>query len=196
MHLFTKILLFISSYSLLFLIFCLKWLSSIKDIHGVFPKVIVNHFIFSIIFFIIIFIIFFASLSYYLLIIRTRKKDIRMRKRVISIKPLNNNVLTNFLVSLLLPIAGLSIQNKFDVIIIIIILAIIFSIFKQGDLFYINPILLIFGFKIYEVNIINPNAEENTSTSAIILTRKNQSKYPNLVEVNLFEISKNVYFDS
>ncbi|MDI6619223.1 MAG: hypothetical protein QME45_11225 [Clostridiales bacterium] len=69
---------------------------------------------------------------------------------ILSIQSKNEQI-TSYLVTYLLPFMGFNLNNAEDDIALLIIFIIIGVLYIKADLIYINPVLMILGYNIYDV---------------------------------------------
>mgnify|MGYP000889349466 CR=1 FL=1 len=139
----SKLMLFLSSYSLLFIALAFKYKFT-------------N---FTWVFFIIAIIGGIATFKI------TKTKINPDSRKVIEIVSKNEQVLS-YLVSYLLPFIGFDLNDRNEFISLIIILLTIGILYIKADLIYINPVLMLFGFNIYEVHFSNESKRILISTKS------------------------------
>ncbi len=81
-----------------------------------------------------------------------------------------------------------------DWIALFVLLFFIFLVYSRSDLKYVNPILLLFSYTIYEVEIYKPSLGKSDS-SQIIMLISNKEKIKPLMDVVAFKIDKNVFLE-
>jgi hypothetical protein len=153
MKFWVKILLFLSSYIPLFLIFAIRNYSNIW-VASIFIGVI----LLCIFIWILIFII-------------SRKQTYRSGQRVIKIENKMSESLT-YLTPYLIAFLSLDMTKWQDSLSILILLAVLFIICLNTDLLYINPMLLFVKYKFYKVTLRDPSAGPQMSGYEVILITK------------------------
>lgn len=101
-------------------------------------------------------------------------------REVINIVSKNDQVLS-YLVSYLLPFIGFDLTQSNEFVALIIIFLTIGVLYIKADLIYINPLLLLFGFNIYEVQFIN-------GSKRILISRKNVNEIKLLKNIKFYEL--------
>ncbi|MCP2241261.1 hypothetical protein [Thermoanaerobacterium thermosaccharolyticum] len=169
-----KIFLFISSYTPLFAILILK---NIKCLNN--RKVIILIILFS------SFIILSNMILFYILnnhIIAPKQLKIK------KVTPKNNETL-NYIVSYIIPFIGFELSNIYDILSIMILFFIIGWIYINSNLIFMNPILNLLKYNIYELT-------DEYNNSYILISKKiiNKSKINSFI---LYEkIADNVILEA
>ena len=101
-------------------------------------------------------------------------------REVINIVPKNDQVLS-YLVSYLLPFIGFDLTKGNEFIALIIIFLTIGVLYIKADLIYINPLLMLFGFNIYEAQFTN-------ESKRILISRKNVNEIKILKNIKFYEL--------
>lgn len=101
-------------------------------------------------------------------------------REVINIVSKNDQVLS-YLVSYLLPFIGFDLTQSNEFVALIIIFLTIGVLYIKADLIYINPLLLLFGFNIYEAQFIN-------GSKRILISRKNVNEIKLLKNIKFYEL--------
>lgn len=151
-------MLFLSSYSLLFIALTIKyqfdnftWVFIISAILGIIASIII-----------------------------TKTKINPDCREVINIVSKNDQVLS-YLVSYLLPFLGFDLTKCNDFIALIIIFLTIGILYIKADLIYINPFLLLLGFNIYEAQFKN-------GSKRILISRKSVNEIELLKYIKFYEL--------
>jgi hypothetical protein len=151
-------MLFLSSYSLLFVALAFKYKFA-------------N---FTWIFFILALIGGIATL------IITKTKINPDNRKIIYIVSKNEQVLS-YLVSYLLPFIGFDLTDINEFVSLIIILLIIGILYIKADLIYINPLLMLLGFNIFEVHFPN-------NSKRILISTKSASEIMSMENISFYEL--------
>ena len=154
----SKIMLFLSSYSLLFVALTFKY--KLGNFTWIF--------------------IVLAVLGGIATIKITKTKINPDNREVINIVSKNDQVLS-YLVSYLLPFIGFDLTQSNEFVALIIIFLTIGVLYIKADLIYINPLLLLFGFNIYEAQFIN-------GSKRILISRKNVNEIKLLKNIKFYEL--------
>ncbi|MDX8337356.1 hypothetical protein [Candidatus Cetobacterium colombiensis] len=138
---------------------------------------------------ILILITCFISLFILLLTIKCKAKFIGMTLNVKEYKILRNNELIGYLGSYLLPVVSVSmgesqIKNLFVWIILISLGGIVYIF---NNLFYLNPLLNIFGYKIYNF--------ESNEEEFIFITKKSFSHLKSGEKLGRIRLHDNIFFE-
>lgn len=101
-------------------------------------------------------------------------------REVINITPKNDQVLS-YLVSYLLPFIGFDLTQSNEFIALVIIFLTIGVLYVKADLIYINPLLMLFGFNIYEVQFKN-------NVKRILISKKDANEIRLLKNIKFYEL--------
>lgn len=154
----SKIMLFFSSYSLLFVALAFKY--KFDNFTWIF--------------------IVLAVLGGIALIRITKTRINPDNREVVNIVPKNDQVL-GYLVSYLLPFIGFNLTAGNEFIALIIIFLTIGVLYIKADIIYINPLLLLFGFNIYEAQFTN-------ESKRILISKKNVNEIRLLKNISFYEL--------
>jgi len=163
-----KLWLFLSSYSLLIFIFSLLQYKK----H---PYVAISLFII-------------ASFSVIITIVYlqiTTKKLGSISKKVTDFKK-KDGELASYIVTYLVPFLSLSISSIPEVSALLILVLVIFILYTNSDMLYVNPIFSILKFKIYEAKI-------GEDINIVLITRRSQWKPDHL---GLVSLGDQIYIES
>lgn len=162
-----KIILFISAYTPLFLIFILRYLE-----------------VQMILFWVLICILIFLNSIWFLLFKLTKK----WTSKTFTVKNSVNRTsdALNYIIAYIIAFLGFQFEKWQDWIALIILLFIIFFIYINSNLIFINPILNIFGYKIQDV-------ETSLGEHIILITKKNKLE-PD-TEIQVKDFSENVFLE-
>lgn len=127
-------------------------------------------------------------LSYSLLIKKTLSLN-PSRKRIVTIQLIGDKALTNYLLSTLLPVIGISIESSVDRLTIIIILILLFLIFVQSNNFFFNPFLFFLGYRMYQIDV----KESNISKKVIGLFKGELNDLDIDLHYSFYPITNSVY---
>ncbi len=157
MRLWVKVGLFLSSYLPLFLILVIKnW--------------------FNIYMTILIAIISLICLLIWISIIKISKKGTAEAYKVLKSEDKTKESL-NYLIPYIISFIGFDLNKWQDWGALIILLTILFVVYLNSDLLYINPILSFFRYKIFSVEVYKPViGSEGTKFEILLLTKKNRIK--------------------
>ena len=176
-----KLILFVSSYAPLFIIFTLKIFEE-RKIHWDVLKV-------SILLGILVLIYFIT----YVILLKIPKKNSNERT-LLNVTNINDQVYTNYLVSFFVPLVSLNIKSSTDFVIIALILPLMFGIFVQGNMIFLNPLLFFLGYKIYKAKI-NSNNSATLASEILIITKKEEIDFERNNKVNISKVNRNLYLD-
>lgn len=173
MNKFGKIIFFVSSNSPAFFI----WFIFLWDYSHV------EKFYFS------LFVLFLIILSYILLYYLLVSAQKRQSKNIFDIEICKNvnSQMMEYMVSYILPFISLGQISTRSIMASIIYYIVLYSIYEKSNLMYINPILNLFGFSIYEISYI----ESSIKKSAFLLSKK--ELIGKIGNKNIFVINNNIY---
>lgn len=81
-----------------------------------------------------------------------------------------------------------------DWIALAVMLFFVFLVYSRSDLIYVNPILLLFSYTIYEMKVYKPSLGEKQSTQIIMLiSKKKITDYR--MDVSLYKVDENVFLE-
>jgi cellulose synthase/poly-beta-1,6-N-acetylglucosamine synthase-like glycosyltransferase len=157
MRLWVKVGLFLSSYLPLFLILVIKnW--------------------FNLYLTIFITIISIICLFIWIAIINISKKGTAESFKVLKAEEKTKESL-NYLIPYIISFIGFDLNKWQDWSALVILLAILFVVYLNSDLLYINPLLSFFKYKIYNVEVCKPTMNcEETKAEILLITEKNRIK--------------------
>ncbi|UZX30773.1 hypothetical protein [Lactobacillus helsingborgensis] len=87
--------------------------------------------------------------------------------------------IVSYVMTYILPLTTLTVQSKLsDIVVNIILFLIIMILYVRLDLTYLNPVLLLFGYNIYKVYLVQMNGKNylNNNDTMYIITRTSTSK--------------------
>ena len=150
---FYKWLLFISSYAPLYVLLAIEIFdfdsTPVTYVKGVFENV---HQLTFWIVIIVLFVISIISVSYFKLI------SMNDRRTLIGLKPLNESVLS-YLITYVIPLTNMDIASLNSLLVNAVLFLVIGIVYVKSDLIYLNILLILLGFKVY-----------NDSTGNVIIT--------------------------
>lgn len=146
MRIWLKLILFFSSYSPLFLIIAILNVK-LKDIHKV-QDITSQDKIFLIISMLALFMLPNAILFYLIKRVRLFQP---IKEKTDSFINKNSDVM-NYIVTYLIPFLSFNFDKLNQTIAFTILILVLAIVYIHSNIFYINPILIIFGYKIYEIN--------------------------------------------
>lgn len=155
---FSKALMFLSSYVLLFLALVIK---------SQYNKVLLCAFILSL----------FASIVTIFLM----KTKINPDESALSSINTKNELVTSYLATYILPFLGFNLTNTNDQISLLIIFVVIGVLYIRADLLYINPTLMLFGYNIYDVTLDN-------GAKRILISKRDINSFKNLNYIKYYEL--------
>jgi len=167
MRFWVKILLFISAYTPLFLIFILRYIdfNTLYFWIGIFVLIVVN----------LIWIPVFRIAKGWTKNRFTVKKSINRTSDAL-----------NYIIAYIIAFLGFQFDKWQDWTALIILLTVIFFIYVHSNLIFVNPLLNICGYKIHDVEVIE-------SGHLILITRKNILKENENIQVK--NLSDNIYLE-
>jgi len=168
-----KLILFFSSYSPLFLIIALLniELDKVNTIKDIMPSDKLWLIITMFALFIVPNIILFALIK--------RVKSFQPMKEHINTFINKNSDVMNYIVTYLIPFLSFNFDKLNQTIAFAILILVLAIVYIHSNIFYVNPILIIFGFKIYDIN-----------GKYIVITKITVKRNKKL---KLFRIQENVY---
>jgi len=115
-----------------------------------------------------------------------------MQYKIISFKDVSHETL-NYVLTYIIGFLSLNLCNLKDILCILILLSVIGIIYINSNLLYINPVLQLFGFSIYKLNVSKNNSDICNTIIAIAKTNSfNLNEYIHISLIN--EGSENIYF--
>lgn len=188
-----KILLFLSSYTPLFLILFLKSISQAIEkfqANEQMPLVdfLASHIILTIVIFIIILLIIVPNIILVLILKDVRNTTNPKQLRVHSVQKMNH-IYMEYLVSYIFPFLSFDFSNIFDVLSLLLLFFTICWIYINSDLLYINITFNILGYNLYNVTDFYNN-------NVMTLSKKKQLKTDDLLSVrDVSEPTENFVLD-
>lgn len=186
---FFKVIMFISSYVPLYIVLILKEILQkyLKLKADVIQFKLSNIYIseFDDIVIIILSIISFLSILVLIVTVKKSLKTTQEEYRVISIENKTANYYFSYVGLYFLPCVGMTIGNIVDCFILLAIMIIIGFVYVSNDLIYINPVLILFGYRVYAITINKVNASKNIEINKIAITK---CKEPKLLIDNEVEV--------
>jgi hypothetical protein len=146
MRVYTQLILFISSYTFLFLIFLLRYYQT--------------HLYESLIVVLILIFVNLFLLGYWNIISNRSIRSLGVKSAVNK----TSNTL-NYLLPYVIAFLGLQLTHWQDLTSFVILMGIVFVVYVQSNLIYINPLLNALGYKFYEVEL-------NTGDIIIVISKK------------------------
>lgn len=194
-----KFTFFITAYTPVWIIFLLKiWFLENKEENEIFLKKLLKYdFIFSnlltlknIIIFILIVQILWSF--YNLLIILNPKTSKSTPLKIVRVKNISIDYITNYFSLYLFPFFTLEVINILNIIIFLFILIIASYIYVKNNIVYINPILNLLGYSIYEIEI---NTNDGTRIeNAYFITKRERYNIDGEIS-NIYKFEKNIFFE-
>ncbi len=136
-------------------------------------------------------VIFILSITIWVILIKTAKNKTSTKKEVISYED-QSKISLNYLVPYIISFMSLDLTNWQDIFSITFLMLLIFSIFSNSDLLYINPILSIFNYRIYDLEV--KDTMNNKKTERILLISKVKKLKIHQI-IKLKNISEDTYTD-
>lgn len=193
-----KFIFFITSYTPMWIIFLLKIYFTEKDTN---TKIFFYEFIsicnanINIKQGIIIFLVILIFFSIYKLLNILNPKDCKSSPiKIISIKNISIDYLTNYFSLYLFPFFTLEITNILTIVILIIILLLSSYLYVRNNILYINPILNLLGYSIYDVEIEVNSFSEKKTTRVSLITKREKYEIPEEIST-LYKFEDNIYFE-
>lgn len=121
---------------------------------------------------------------------------LRFRKRsgmlgpitITNVKNKNADIMS-FVGTYFLPLVSFSLADNYrHIVVLIILFLLIATIYIKADLYYTNPTLLLWGYKVYDVETM----VDNKSVHITIITKDDISN--NEVKIKYYPIDKNTFF--
>jgi len=81
-----------------------------------------------------------------------------------------------------------------DWIALIVLLFFVYLVYRSSDLVYVNPILLLFSYTIYEMEVYKPSLGEKESAQIIMLISKKEITNHRM-EVSAYKLDENVFLE-
>lgn len=177
MTLLYKIMMFISSYIPLYIIFLVQEFDFDKFFKN--EVCYLQQYIKTPIVYIMIILIIISFMAFFILINLNPNDKI---KKVCQIENISYETLS-YLVTYVIPILNFD-KNSINSIIINIILFLIYGMFYiKAEILHINPIFMLFGYKIYKIN-----------SNDYIISKFGFDDFKKNTNIDVFKISNNVYF--
>ena len=98
-----------------------------------------------------------------------------------------------YLIPYIFPFANFNINAWQDCLAMILLLIMLFGIFSNSNILYVNPTLLFFGYKFYDVRIHDPSEGGNKESEIVLISRRNNIKVADKIKIK--EIDDNVFLD-
>ncbi|MDI6719551.1 MAG: hypothetical protein QMD46_08085 [Methanomicrobiales archaeon] len=173
MRLWVKIGLFLSAYLPLFLILAINnWFN--LYITGLFVIILVI----SLIWFVVVFIV---------------KRTTRESYHVVNVENKAKDAL-NYVIPYIISFISLDLSKWQDSIALAILLVIIFVVYVQSELLYINPLLFFFGYSLYSLEVCKPSLGcEETKTEITIIAKRKISKSD---RIEVWEIDEGIAWEN
>lgn len=125
-----------------------------------------------------------ASMITILLINREMKYGFKAPKRYLKIKSSDFEHLT-FISTYIIPLMAFKLDTARDLIILIFTIIFMGILYIKANLYYLNPILLLFGYKIFK-------SEKENGVECILLTREDNLEI--MSELKYIDLGQNIYF--
>lgn len=144
---------------------------------------------------IMIFLVLLIFFSIYKLLNILNPKDCKSSPiKIISVKNISIDYLTNYFSLYLFPFFALEIVNILTIVILIIILLLSSYLYVKNNILYINPILNLLGYSIYDVEIELNSFSEKKITRVSLITKREKYEIPEEISV-LYKFEDNIYFE-
>ncbi|WP_342685877.1 hypothetical protein [Methanoculleus sp. UBA291] len=174
MRLWVKVGLFLSAYLPLFFILTIKnW--------------------FNLPTFVLFVVISVYSLIWWWLIVRIARQTTKEEYRVTAATNKMKESLT-YLLPYIIGFLPLNVNIWQDWAALVVLLVIVFMVYVNSDLLYVNPLLLFFSYNIYELEVYKPSMGEETSTQMITLITR-RKKVPRNMTLSLHKVDKATYLE-
>ncbi len=195
MRYFVKWLLFGSSYTPLFVILLLRdfeptaWKlpQSLGDLFSVFVKSFQTPW-FS---YALVVIVLFSNLALFYLLKFSRKLG-GGHYKVLTVTGKGSEAL-NYIVTYIIPFLSFKTSQLEDLISLLIFLVIIAFVYIESNLLYINPMLNIIGYRIYESEVKSVETQASEEFSLIVITSEKRIKKKSTVR--LIHLSDDIYLE-
>ena len=172
MRFLVKLGLFISAYLPLYLIL------SIKNWYN----------IYLIIFFVVLSLYSFVWITFFFIV-----KKQKYRNYVVMETEYKADRFLVYLIPYLLPFADFNINAWQDWLAMFFLFMMLFGIFSNSDLLYVNPTFLFFGYKFYNVKVYDPSKGEKKESEIVLISRRNNIKVDDKIKIK--EIDDIVFLD-
>ncbi len=100
----------------------------------------------------------------------------------------------NYLIPYIISFIGIDLSKWPDVLGLLILFIILFVVYINSNLIYINPMLSIFKYKIYYAEVMKPYMSDSSKEEIVILTKNRYIK--NNKRIKLKEIENNVFMEA
>ena len=175
-----KVLMFLSSYTPLFVILFLKVLSQIDEDIEIFNKSAVFYYIYSnttaiAVICAILLLIIIPNVILGLILRYTKSTTNPKQLNIHSVKKMNH-IYMEYLISYIIPFLSFDFNNMFDMIALLFLLLTICIIYINSDLLYVNVV-----FNVCEYNLFKVNDEQDDEY--MILTKKKYLKMNEILKV-------------
>ena len=162
-------MLFVSSYIPLYILLILKNIvERIKTISGFFLQLKSATFFDEINDYALVVLFLMTVVSVVYLFRLTKKTDDSHLYEVEEINDQTGTVYFNYISVYLLSCIGLSLNNMADVFVLIFLMLLIGFIYVSNRMTYMNPVLQLFQYRIYEVTLFSPSANTEIKNAIVI----------------------------
>ena len=101
----------------------------------------------------------------------------------------------SYIIPYIISLMTVSILELNSIISIIVLLILLYPIYANSSMIYINPVLALMGYRLYNVTVENPEVESSNKESNIMLiTRRNKVRTNTLI--SLHDISSGIYLEN
>lgn len=125
----------------------------------------------------------------------TPKNSKSVALKVVKIKNISIDYITNYFSLYLFPFFALDIVNPINMIILGLILFLSAYLYVKNNIVYINPILTLCGYSIYKIDIEKEFYEEKVVESVYLLTSREKNKIPQQIN-RIYKFSEDIFFES
>ena len=168
-----RIMLFISSYTPLYVLLILKNVAERTNSLGNFlPQIKSAHFFDEINDYAIAVLLIMTIVSVAYLFRLTKKTDGSHKYVVKEINDQTGTVYFNYISVYLLSCIGLSLNNAPDVLIFVFLMLLIGFIYVSNRMTYMNPVLQLFQYRIYEGTLYSPSTQEELKNVIVVCPKE------------------------
>ncbi len=83
-------------------------------------------------------------------------------------------LLLSYVFPYIIALISLNLDNIQDTIVLIFLIVLIFIIFLQSEILYFNPMLYLFGYRIYRITARRPGFPKETSFSSLLISKRKE----------------------
>lgn len=168
-----RIMLFVSSYIPLYILLVLKnIIERIKTWTKLWTQFKTAHFFDEINDYAIIVLLLLTIVSAIYLLRLTKRTDCSHEYEIMEINEQTGTVYFNYISVYLLSCIGLSLNNAADVFVFCFLMILIGYIYVSNQMTYMNPVLQLFHYRIYEGKLFSPSTNKEIKNAIVICPKK------------------------